>query len=102
MAHFFAPAALCCCNFEPCSKAVVSAWKLRKHKDMLSAANVFSPLQDKGSGKRSLGCQLWPLDKHVDFDHQHAWEKSAAPSAPTLKPKDVKYSVKVHCHCQTW
>ena len=67
---------------------------------MLSAATAFSPLQDKGSGKGSLGCKLWPLDKHVDFDHQHAWKKSAAPSPSTLKPKDVKYSVKV-C-CQTW
>ena len=47
-----------------------------------------------------MGCKLWPLDKHVDFDHQHAWDKSEAPSAPTLKPKDVKYNVKVYC--QTW
>ena len=66
----------------------------------LELSSVWLLLQDKGSGKGSLGCKLWPLDKHVEFDHQHAWDKSEAPSAPTLKPKDVKYNVKV-C-CQIW
>lgn len=52
-------------------------------------------VQDKGNGKGSLGCKLWPLNKHVEFDHQHAWQKSAAASAPSLKPTDVKYNAKV-------
>ena len=69
--------------------------RLRNCNQDISLVRVL--LQDKGSGKGSLGCKLWPLDKHVDFDHQHAWEKSGAPSAPTLKPKDVKYNVKVRC-----
>ncbi len=52
-------------------------------------------LQDKASGKGNLGCKNWPLDKHVDFDHQHAWEKTAPLAAPALKAKDVKYNAKV-------
>jgi len=31
----------------------------------------------------------------VDFDHQHAWEKTGPLVAPALKAKDVKYNAKV-------
>lgn len=31
----------------------------------------------------------------MDFDHQHAWEKTAPLAAPALKAKDVKYNAKV-------
>lgn len=52
-------------------------------------------MQDKGSGKGSLGCKLWPLDKHIEFEHQHAWEKTAPLAASAVKSKDVKYNAKV-------
>ena len=54
-------------------------------------------VQDKGSGKGSLGSKVWPLDKHVEFDHQHAWEKTPPLAAPAIKSKDVKYNAKVSC-----
>ena len=57
--------------------------------------NAWCGVQDKGVGKGSLGCKLWSLDKHIEFDHQHAWEKSAPLAAPAIKPKDVKYNAKV-------
>ena len=31
----------------------------------------------------------------MDFDHQHAWEKTEPLVAPALKAKDVKYNAKV-------
>ena len=52
-------------------------------------------LQENGGAKGSLGCKLWPLDKHVEFEHQQAFEKTASMVAPSSKSKDVKYNAKV-------
>lgn len=53
-------------------------------------------LQEKPSNKGSLDGSLWPLDKHIEFDHQQAWDKTPVLPAPAAgKSKDPKYNAKV-------
>ena len=78
-------------HYSTCSQCR-SLTLLFDHSNSFIALGVF---QEKGVSKGSLGCKLWPLDKHVDFEHQQAWEKTLPPAAPAVKAKDIKYNAKV-------
>ena len=77
------------------SAAILLMWVAMIHL-VFESDNI---LQEKASNKGSLGCNLWPLDNHIEFDHQQSWEKTPAlPAASVSKSKDTKYNAKVRTH----